>query len=104
LRNDSDQVDPGLAARCEQIAAAWSELLPSAEPCSTIHRPGLSDPEMLGYEPLTVALCYDPAYLQHRVHYFTRREDSYDWVGIREREIDARWNARSIKEAQAPWN
>lgn len=104
LRNGGDQIDPGLAARCDQIAAARREVTEQ-------RRSYLSDPwaraqsaDMLGYEPLTVALCYNPEYLQSRVEYFTRREDPFDEVSIWERDTDARWNARSLKEAEAPWN
>ena len=104
LRNGGDRVDPGLAARCEQIAAVRSEVVEE-------RRSYLSNPwrraqsaEMLGYRPLTVADCYDPEYLQSRVDYFTRREDPFDEVGIQERLVDAKWNTRTLKEADAPWN
>ena len=59
---------------------------------------------MLSYRPATVADYYDPEYLQTQVDFLNRSEDPFDEVGIQERQRDAKWKTRSLKEAEAPWN
>lgn len=104
LRNGGDQIDPGLAAYCEQIAAARPEVAEDrrsylGDPWARAQRP-----EMLNYRPATVADYYDPEYLQTQVDFLNRSEDPFDEVGIWVRERDARWKTRSLEEAEAPWN
>jgi hypothetical protein len=104
LRDGGDRPNPAVAALCEQIVASRPALAQE-------RRRYLANPwrraqtaEMLHYRVTTVADYYNPDYLQEKVDYLDRLDDPFDPAAIRERALEAKFAARTPKEADAPYN